>query len=52
MDKESDRYILSEEHLKEIDLRKDEDIKPTEKPLKVNMRLDDLAKLMMKDKEE
>lgn len=52
MEKERDKYILSAGHLKEIDLRKDEDIKPTEKPLKVDMKLDDLAKLMMKDKEE
>lgn len=52
MEKERDKYILSEGHLKEIDLRKNEDIKPTEKPLKVDMSLDDLAKLMMKNKEE
>lgn len=52
MYKEKEKYILSREHLKSIDSRKNDDVKPMEKPLKVNMSIDDLAKLMMKNKTE
>jgi hypothetical protein len=37
---------LSEKHLREIDARANDDIKPNEKPLKVNMSMNDLAKLI------
>ena len=52
MEKEREIYILREKYLKEIASRENENIKLTEKSLKVDMSLNELAKLMMKDMEE
>ncbi|MBD5398633.1 hypothetical protein HDR60_03965 [bacterium] len=51
MDKERET-ILNKKHRKEIDLRKNKDNKSMEKRFKVDMELDDLAKLMMQEKKD
>ena len=39
-----------EKKLKEIDSRKNDEIKPNEKPLKVDLSLEELASLLVQDK--
>lgn len=40
-----------EDKLKEIDARRDDEPKPSEKPLKVDLSLDGLASLLVQEKE-
>jgi len=41
-----------ETKLKEIDAHKNDDPKPSEKPLKVDLSLEELAELMVQEKED
>ena len=40
-----------ENKLKEIDAHRDDELKPSEKPLKVDLSLDELASLLVQEKE-
>ena len=41
-----------EKKLKEIDARKYEEVKPNEKPLKVNLEMEELAQLLVQKKHQ